>query len=168
MTRTILIADDDLLDIDALCRVLKSARIQNPISVVRDGVETIAYLEGVGPFGDRSRFPYPALLFLDLRMPKISGVEVLEMLQENPLHRELGIVVFTAVGNVNEIRQAYQLGASSFLVKPVCADDFFNVIKWLKGVDLVPTAGGYEMEYTNSMRTARFGFAAKVGALRAF
>jgi CheY-like chemotaxis protein len=157
MAKTILIADDQLADIESLQRVLNSANVQNPVRVVRDGVETIAYLDGVGPFANRAAYPYPAILFLDLRMPKISGVEVLEYLQDQPQHRDLGVVVFTAFGDVSQIRQAYQLGASSFLVKPVTLGDFQNLVTCLNGIEVQACPNGYLLDFANKSLSLRHG-----------
>lgn len=155
MTRTILIADADPVSVRSLKTVLQSARLMNPLHVVKDGAETIAFLEGAGLFTDRSRYPYPALVFLDLRLPKISGVEVLEYLDFRPQHKHLAIVVFTPTGNLDQIRQAYQLGASSFLTKPASAQDFWNLMKWLKSIELIAIPGGYAIDYVGKLRPAR-------------
>jgi CheY-like chemotaxis protein len=155
MAKTILIADDQLADIESLQRVLNFANVVNAVRVVRDGVETIAYLEGAGPFADRDAYPYPAILFLDLRMPKISGVEVLEFLQDQPQHKDLAVVVFTTLGNVSEIRQAYQMGASSFLVKPVTLGDFHNLITCLNGIEIQTCQNGYLLDFATRSLSVR-------------
>lgn len=138
--RTILIADDNPADVFALRRLIDENDVLNPITVVHDGSEALAYLRGDAEFSDRTHSPFPVLLFLDLRMP-IPGTEVLHWLKENP-HPALGVVVMTDEANLDQIRQAYQLGANSFLMKPVKPEDFLHVIQGLTGAHFVPAPGG--------------------------
>lgn len=140
--RPILIADDEPDDVSALLRVFQAVPIVNDVRVVKDGAEAIAYLEGTGRFSDRETHPYPILLFLDLKMPQFSGWDVLKYLHGKPEHSNLRVVVFTNVGNIEDIRQAYNAGAHSFLVKPVSKDDFHNLIRCLSGIELWPVENG--------------------------
>jgi CheY-like chemotaxis protein len=145
--KTVLIADDEPDDVATMRRVFQKARIINPLQVVRDGREAIAYLAGEGIYADRKAYPFPILFFLDLRMPKKSGIEVLEWLQAGKLHQLLGIVVFTAGSNVTEIKEAYQLGAHSFLVKPLVIEDFMNLVSGLKGLRLTTGDEGSHLDF---------------------
>jgi CheY-like chemotaxis protein len=123
-------SDDELL----FRRVIKKAGIENPVAVVRNGADTIAYLEGTGVFEDRKQYPPPGILFLDLKMPGVDGFDVLEWLNHHPRIREgLLIIVLSHLGESKEIRRAYELGADSFLPKPFAAEDWENLIKHFDG-----------------------------------
>jgi len=123
----ILVADDLPDDIEALQVTLRNARILNPVQVVTNGEEAIRYLKGEGFYEDHARFPFPALLLLDLKMPGWSGFDVLIWLVKHPRFRPEEIVVLSGMNSLEDIRKAYQLGASSFLTKPVVMQDLLNV-----------------------------------------
>jgi CheY-like chemotaxis protein len=141
---TILIADDDSSDIWALRSILRKSGIRNPVQTVTDGVEVISYLSGDGKFADRSIHPFPGLLFLDLMMPRKSGMDVLQWTRNGAPSqvKMLAIVVASAVGNINEIRQAYNLGAHSFMTKPYNEEDFMNLVSGHPGIRIELTTGG--------------------------
>lgn len=145
--KAVLIADDDSADVVAIQRILKQARLVNPIRVARDGSEVIDYLEGRGEFSNRTEYPYPALLLLDLKMPKTSGIEVLQWIQTRRDVPNLAIIVFTAVMDFNEIRQAYQLGAHSFLMKPPLLEDLLNLLSGLRGLSVARSTDGNCLEF---------------------
>lgn len=141
MTKPILIADDDLADITAIERALEKAQVINPVYSVRDGAEVIAYLEGEGMYADRAAYPYPVLLFLDIKMPKLTGLEVLDWIRSHARHQELGIIILTAMENMRDVRQAYQLGAHSFLIKPVSVEELLTLGN-VKGIRLQSQGDG--------------------------
>src|SRR6185295_4086868 len=93
---TVLLAEDDPDDILLTQIAFEKARLANPLQVVRDGEEAIAYLSGQGPFSDRNRFPLPILLLLDLKMPKIPGFQVLEWLRRQPHLDRLPVAIMTS------------------------------------------------------------------------
>jgi CheY-like chemotaxis protein len=116
---TILLAEDDPNDVTLIQRAFRSSKLINPIEVVGDGDEVVAYLSGEPPYDDRELHPMPVLLLLDLDLPRRSGTEVLEWLRsQGPLAR-LRVVVLTASKEHADINRAYELGANSYLVKPV-------------------------------------------------
>ena len=125
----IVLAEDREDDIFLIRRAFQKAGIINPLFVVRDGEEAIAYLEGRGKFFNREEFPLPALLLLDLKMPKIDGFEVLKWLRQQANFSSLRVVVLTSSSDIRDANVAYQLGANSFLVKPM---DFENVVELSK------------------------------------
>ena len=133
----ILLAEDREDDILLIRKAFRAGYINNPLFVVRDGEEAIAYLEGVGKFANRAEYPLPDLLLLDLKMPKMDGFEVLKWLRQQPGLVALPVVVLTSSENIRDVKAAYQLGANSFIVKPM---EFENVIElgknlrnyWLK------------------------------------
>src|SRR5437870_10171701 len=93
---TVLLAEDDPDDILLTQIAFEKARLANPLQVVRDGEEAIAYLKGEGHFADRHRFPLPILLLLDLKMPKVNGFQVLEWLRHDPHLKRLPVAVMTS------------------------------------------------------------------------
>jgi len=117
---TILLVEDDLNDIFLVKRAFKMARIQNPLQVVTDGQEAIQYLEGQGKYSDRRVYPLPKLIVMDIKMPRLSGFEVLEWVKGDgkPLRR-IPIVIVSSSGNPADVNRAYELGANAYMVKPV-------------------------------------------------
>jgi len=128
---TILLAEDREDDIILVQRAFERGGILNPLFVVRDGEEAINYLSGVFPFSDRVCFPIPALLLLDLKMPRADGFDVLRWLKTQPDLASLRVVVLTSSEDIRDVTKAYQLGANSFLVKPL---DFHNTIAMVETI----------------------------------
>jgi len=129
MNRPILLAEDFEADALIVQRLLKKAGVANPILVVPDGGEAIAYLNNDGPFRDRQKFPLPAVLLLDLKLPNKTGFEVLEWCRTQPHLKDLFIVVLSGHHELREVNQAYQLGAHTFLTKPANQENILNAIK---------------------------------------
>src|SRR5712691_12329740 len=128
-----LLAEDDEDHVHLIHRAFKKANLLNPLHVVRNGEEAIAYLEGVGKYANREEYPLPALLLLDLKMPRKDGFEVLRWIRQQPELKALRVVVLTASDHINDVNRAYQLGANSFLVKPVDFAHFVEVTQAVKG-----------------------------------
>lgn len=122
--------DDEIL---LLKRAFRQANILNPLQIVRDGDEAIAYLKGEGRFSNRAEYPLPGLMLLDLKMPRRDGFEVLQWLRQQPTLNTLRVIVLTASEDIRDVNMAYQLGANSFLVKPVDFENFVSVIETLQG-----------------------------------
>jgi len=116
--RTVLVADDDENDIKLLRRAFQKAGIDIPIAAVRDGEQAIQYLQGDNFYADRGSFPIPALLLLDLKMPRTNGFEVLEWLRQQSGLKQMLVVVMTSSDEPQDIDRAYDLGANSFVKKP--------------------------------------------------
>ena len=129
--KLILQAEDDENDVIFLKYVFKSAGIPNPLVAVADGQEVIDYLSGTGAFSDRLAHPIPTLIFLDLKMPKINGLEVLEKLKADPELRSIPVVMLTSSNESADVIKSYELGANSYIVKPVDIDNFYQAIKEL-------------------------------------
>lgn len=125
----ILIAEDNPDDVSMLKRALEQAAIKTPIYFVADGEQTIAYLKGGGKFANRDEYPLPDLLLLDLKMPRSDGFEVLEWLRHQPSLASLRTVVLTTSDRIWDVNRAYELGANSFLVKPLDFTDFKNTLQ---------------------------------------
>jgi CheY-like chemotaxis protein len=115
----ILLADDSDDDVFLIRRTLQTANIVNPLRVVHDGEQVLAYLKGKPPYDDREAFPLPELLLLDLKMPRVDGFEVLGWLRQQPEWRKLPVAVLTSSTDVRDANTAFALGANSFLIKPI-------------------------------------------------
>jgi CheY-like chemotaxis protein len=125
----ILLAEDDPNDVLLIQRAFQRSHVANPLQVVRDGEEALAYLSGQGPFADRERHPLPVLMLMDLKMPRKSGLEVLEWVRQQPGLKRLPITVLTSSNQSPDINRAYELGANSYLVKPAGFDSLLELVK---------------------------------------
>jgi CheY-like chemotaxis protein len=126
---TVLVADDDANDIFFLRRAFQKAGLSCPIVDVSDGERAINYLSGSDGFGDRGQFPIPSLLFLDLKMPKVSGFEVLEWLQKHKGIGSIKVVVLSSSNLPGDMQKARTLGAHDYRVKPADIDDMIAMVK---------------------------------------
>ena len=126
---TILMVEDDPNDIMLTQRAFMQASLVNPLRIVRDGEEAINYLGGREPYADRSRYPLPSLVLLDLKLPKKSGLEVLEFLRAQPSLEQTPVIVLTSSQESSDIQRAYALGANSYLLKPVGFDGLLDMVK---------------------------------------
>jgi len=138
----ILVAEDDEDDILLVRSAFKEAGIPNPLYVVRDGAEAVAYLKGLGQYSNRAEFPLPSLLLLDLKMPRTDGFEVLQWIRSEPNLRALRVIVLTSSAERCDVNEAYGLRANSFLVKPKDFGEFVTLFEslhsyWLRK-DLPP------------------------------
>jgi CheY-like chemotaxis protein len=129
---TMLIVDDDPFDSELLLRAIEKARILNPVQTVADGAAAIAYLAGDPPYDNRAKHPLPVLMLLDLKLPKKSGFEVLKWLRAQPMLKRMPVVILTSSSETPDINTAYDLGANSYLVKPVGTDALVDMLKQVK------------------------------------
>jgi len=125
----ILLAEDVPNDVLLIQRAFQRNHVANPVQVVRDGEEALAYLSGQAPFADRERHPLPVLMLMDLKMPRKSGLEVLEWVRRQPGLKRLPIIVLTSSNQSPDINRAYELGANSYLVKPAGFDSLLDLVK---------------------------------------
>jgi CheY-like chemotaxis protein len=144
---TILIADDDADDRLLLERVLKQSRLYNDVRFVEDGEALLDYLYQRGPYGAPGAAPRPGLILLDLNMPKKSGREALREIKADPNLRAIPIVMLTTSKTEEEIYRSYDLGANSFITKPVtfaAMVEIMNVVTsyWFSIVELPPNPLG--------------------------
>lgn len=133
----ILLVEDNSTDILFIQRAFKKANVLNPIRVVRDGDAAVDYLSGKGSYGDRTQYPLPALILLDLKLPRRNGLEVLGWLKQQELIKRIPVVVLTSSQEDIDIDQAYDLGVSSYLVKPIQLDALKKLVEtidayWLR------------------------------------
>lgn len=124
----ILIVEDSESDIFFILRVMEQSGVLNPIYVVRDGNEAMAYLRGDGPYADREAYPIPGIVLLDLKMPDIDGFEILRWRRTQPQLQRTLMVALSSFDGVYAINLAYETGADTFLSKPLSADDILNLI----------------------------------------
>src|SRR2546426_3324651 len=101
------------------------------IQTVEDGEEAVAYLSGKPPYADRDRYTLPALMLLDLKLPRKSGLEVLQWVRQQDGLKRLPVVVLTSSRETADVNRAYDLGANSYLVKPVAFEALLDVVKML-------------------------------------
>jgi len=117
-TLTILLGEDNVDDIELMKITLRRAQLSNPVQVCTDGEEVIAYLEGVGRYADRQRHPFPRLLILDLKMPKLTGLGVLRWVKDHPTCCVIPTVILSNSARKEDVQEAYTLGANAYLAKP--------------------------------------------------
>jgi CheY-like chemotaxis protein len=127
----ILLVEDTRDDVLLIQRAFRKAGLDVRMHVVNDGEAAVEYLAGSGTFADREQHPLPVLILLDLKLPRRSGFEVLGWIREQPLLRRLPVVVLTSSDQMQDVNRAYDLGASSYLVKPVEFDALQELVKTL-------------------------------------
>jgi CheY-like chemotaxis protein len=123
----ILLAEDEEDYVLLIQHAFAQARIPNPLHVVWNGQEAIAYLKGEGKYANRDEYPLPDLFLLDLKMPRVNGFEVLSWLRAQPGLATLRVLVLTSSDELRDVNEAYRLGANSFLVKPLDFQDFTSL-----------------------------------------
>ena len=120
--RPILLVEDNPMDVDLTLRAFAKRHLANPVEVARDGEEAMARVDR-WEAGD----PPPIVVLLDLKLPKVDGLKVLERIKAHPRLRSIPVVVLTTSSEDSDMRSAYQLGANSYIVKPVSFDNFMEV-----------------------------------------
>jgi CheY-like chemotaxis protein len=128
----VLLAEDSENDVLMFRRAARRAKFSQPVHVVTNGEEVVAYLKGEGEFRDRAQYPLPGLVLLDLKMPRMNGFEVLQWVRSQPQFAALQVVVLSSSDEIRDINRAYQLGANSFLVKPLSFDEFVGMLEALR------------------------------------
>ena len=118
----ILLVEDNPMDVDLTLRAFKRRKITNPVIVARDGEEALAFIPRW-----ESGEPLPLVILLDLKLPRVGGLEVLRRLKEHVTFRAIPVVVLTTSGEDSDVKTAYGLGANSYIVKPVEFDKFMEV-----------------------------------------
>ena len=127
--RPILLVEDNPMDLDLTLQALKEHSVANPIETCRDGEEALQYMEDHQLPTDSQ---IPILVLLDLRLPKVDGIDVLREARKHPVWKQVPIVVLTTSRENKDIEAAYQLGVSSYIVKPVDFLTFAEVVKTIK------------------------------------
>ena len=131
--KVILLVEDNARDEALTLRALKKNNIANEVVVTRDGVEALDYLFGTGTYAGRDLNVMPQLILLDLKLPKVDGLQVLQQIRADERTRRLPVVVFTSSSEQEDMIKSYDLGANSYIRKPV---DFEQFLEATKGVGL--------------------------------
>ena len=116
---TVLLVEDDLNDIFLVKRAFKAANLENPLQVVTDGEEATNYLSGRGKYADRDAYPLPKLIVMDIKMPRMTGFDVLEWIKHDGALRRIPVIIVSSSDRPEDIDRAYELGANAYMVKPV-------------------------------------------------
>jgi DNA-binding response OmpR family regulator len=132
MSGSILLVEDDENDAFFLIRALRRAGILNPIQHLRDGGEALIYFQGGGTFGDRNQYPLPGLVLLDLKLPRVMGLDVLKWMRGQDLFKSTVVIVLSASENQNDRASAYRDGANAYFVKPSDLDQLDVVASTLR------------------------------------
>jgi two-component system response regulator len=127
----ILLVEDSQDDIDLTLRALRLSKVANEVVVVRDGAEALDFLFGRGQYENRQPGNLPQLILLDINLPKLSGLEVLKRLRQHDLTRLLPVVMLTTSRQDRDVIQSYQLGANSYVQKPVSFNEFTEAVRQL-------------------------------------
>jgi CheY-like chemotaxis protein len=128
----ILQVEDREEDVFLLNYALQRAEISNPVQVVVDGRQAVEYLAGEGKFADRAVFPLPALVLLDLKLPHLMGLDVLQWIREQPALKPLIVIILSSSIHGEDVRRAYELGANAFLVKPSDTNTLVDICRSIK------------------------------------
>ncbi|MBO9881823.1 response regulator [Xanthomonas sp. D-109] len=128
--RTILLAEDSPADAEMAVDALRDARLANPIVHVEDGVEAMDYLLRRGAYADREE-GLPAVLLLDIKMPRMDGLEVLKLVRSQESLKRLPVVILSSSREESDLARSWDLGVNAYVVKPVDVDQFFTAVKTL-------------------------------------
>ena len=128
----ILLAEDSIDDATLTIRALTKSGFSNKLQHVKDGAEALDYLYCKGMYASRNILKHPKLILLDLKMPKVTGMQVLEKIKSDPDLKCIPVVILTSSKEDPDIKKCYELGANSYIVKPVDSDKFFLAIKEIR------------------------------------
>lgn len=144
--KVILLVEDNPRDEELTLRALLKSKVLNPVVVARDGVAALDYLFARGPHAGRSTAELPQLVLLDLKLPKVDGLEVLRVLRESEITKLLPVVILTSSIEEEDVMRSYSLGANSYVRKPVDFDQFSEAVRqlglyWLVLNQVAPAGG---------------------------
>lgn len=123
----ILLVEDNPLDLDLTLRAFSAQKLTNPMQIARDGEEALAFI----PKWENGE-PKPVVILLDLKLPKINGLEVLKTIKSHPEYKTIPIVILTTSAESSDVKTAYESGANSYIVKPVDYEKFIEVAKQIE------------------------------------
>jgi CheY-like chemotaxis protein len=125
----ILLVEDNPNDAELTMRALKKARVANEIHVVKDGAEALEFLFAKGAYAGRAGSPPPRVVLLDLKLPKVDGLEVLRRVKADAGTKAIPVIVLTSSREESDLVASYDLGANSYIVKPVDSEKFFEAVQ---------------------------------------
>jgi CheY-like chemotaxis protein len=128
--KTILLAEDNLNDVELTLSALEDLNIANKVVVVHDGVEALEYLRREGKYKERSE-ENPGVVLLDIKMPRMDGIEVLNAIRQDPSLRKIPVVMLTSSREENDLVRTYEMGVNAYVVKPVDFSQFVDAVKQL-------------------------------------
>jgi CheY-like chemotaxis protein len=137
----VLYIEDEEDDIFFMKDTFRRLGITSPLDSLPDGEQAVAYFEGRAPYADRSRFPVPSCVLLDLNLPMRSGFEVLAWLRAQPNFADLPVVIFSSSGRLEDRRRAQQLGATDYILKPSSGREFAQTARRIADTWLQPLPG---------------------------
>lgn len=129
----ILLVEDNRMDIELTLDAFREARLQNTIQVAATGEDALDYVFGRGPYADRVAHPLPNLVLLDLKLPGIDGFQVLRQIKNAPILKRMPVVILTSSKEEGDRALSYDIGANSYLVKPVSFEGFLDVVRRIEG-----------------------------------
>lgn len=127
----ILLVEDNPQDLELAQRALRKARLANRIQVARDGAEALEFIFCEGAFSSRRIDDTPKVILLDLKLPKVDGLEVLQRIKSDPRTKSIPVVILTSSKEQNDVVESYQLGVNSYIVKPVNFEGFLEAVQQL-------------------------------------
>jgi two-component system response regulator len=127
--REILLVEDNMADARMTIMALEDKKIANKIIHVKDGAEALDYIFRRGVYADKDKTDLPVLILLDLKMPKVNGIEVLEAIKSEEKTRNIPVTVFTSSQEDPDVKRCYELGVNSYVVKPLDFDSFNHVVQ---------------------------------------
>ena len=134
MTRPphILLVEDNGMDVELTLYAFREVRPKNVIRVARDGQAALSYLFGHGEYGDRQMHPWPDIILLDLKLPGMDGFDVLRQVKSTPILKRLPVIVLTSSREATDRALSYDIGANSYLVKPVVFEGFLDLVRQIE------------------------------------
>lgn len=139
----LLLVDDSIEDIAFTKAILERSKVNVDISYVRDGSEAVAFLEKVAPYADASR---PDVIFLDISMPQMSGLELLAFIKGKPKLCDIPVVMCSGSDAPEDVKQSIELGAFDYIVKPILYETFKRVIEKIETMVIVENEDGYVVQ----------------------
>jgi CheY-like chemotaxis protein len=144
----ILLVEDNRMDVELTLDAFREGKLANIVHVARDGQQALDYMFNVGKYADRTKYPLPDLILLDLKLPRIDGHEVLQRLKTAPVIKRIPVIVLTSSKEEGDRALSYDSGANSYLVKPVSFDGFLDVVRQVEDYWLVLNVGPPEKSET--------------------